>query len=29
LATFQAPPRPLSGKELDTIQVRINFIYPN
>jgi hypothetical protein len=27
LATFQAPPRPLSDKDPDTIQVRISFIY--
>ena len=29
LATFQSPPLPLSDKNLDTIQVRITFIYPN
>ena len=29
LATFQAPPSPLSDQDLDTIQVRINFIYPH
>ena len=29
LATFQAPPPTLSDKNLDTIQVRISFIYPH
>ncbi len=29
LATFQAPPPPFSDKDLDTIQVRISFIYPH